>query len=65
MRLERDSKRVWEMQVMHIDYALLLDGLKAEREQGIQLMWLIATSPPMDVNLSLRTLRDMSSTPVI
>ena len=62
--LERDSKRVGNAGE-HIDYALLLDGLKAEREQGIKLMWLIATSPPMDVNLSLRTLRDMSSTPVI
>ena len=57
--LERDSKRVGNAGE-HIDYALLLDGLKV-----LQLMWLIATSPPMDVNLSLRTLRDMSSTPVI
>ena len=62
--LERDSKRVGNAGE-HIDYALLLDGLKAEREQGITIDVLIATSPPMDVNLSLRTLRDMSSTPVI
>jgi hypothetical protein len=59
--LERDSKRVGNAGE-HIDYALLLDGLK---NKVLQLMWLIATSPPMDVNLSLRTLRDMSSTPVI
>ena len=32
--LERDSKRVGNAGE-HIDYALLLDGLKAEREQGI------------------------------
>ena len=62
--LERDSKRVGNAGE-HIDYALLLDGLKAEREQGITIDVAIATSPPMDVNLSLRTLRDMSSTPVI
>ena len=31
--LERDSKRVGNAGE-HIDYALLLDGLKAEREQG-------------------------------
>ncbi len=34
--LERDSKRVGNAGG-HIDYALLLDGLKAEREQGITI----------------------------
>ena len=34
--LERDSKRVGNAGD-HIDYALLLDGLKAEREQGITI----------------------------
>lgn len=34
--LERDSKRVGNAG-NHIDYALLLDGLKAEREQGITI----------------------------
>ena len=34
--MERDSKRVGNAGE-HIDYALLLDGLKAEREQGITI----------------------------
>src|SRR5574344_1929264 len=34
--LQRDSKRVGNAGE-HIDYALLLDGLKAEREQGITI----------------------------
>ena len=34
--LERDSKRIGNAGD-HIDYALLLDGLKAEREQGITI----------------------------
>ena len=34
--LERDSKRVGNAGD-HVDYALLLDGLKAEREQGITI----------------------------
>ena len=34
--MERDSKRVGNAGD-HIDYALLLDGLKAEREQGITI----------------------------
>lgn len=34
--LERDSKRVGNAGT-HIDYALLCDGLKAEREQGITI----------------------------
>lgn len=35
--LERDSKRVGNAGENNIDYALLLDGLKAEREQGITI----------------------------
>ena len=35
--LERDSKRVGNAGEDNIDYALLLDGLKAEREQGITI----------------------------
>lgn len=35
--LERDSKRVGNAGAGEIDYALLLDGLKAEREQGITI----------------------------
>src|SRR5574344_1516225 len=35
--LERDSKRVGNAGAGQIDYALLLDGLKAEREQGITI----------------------------
>ncbi len=35
--LERDSKRVGNAGAGRIDYALLLDGLKAEREQGITI----------------------------
>ena len=53
--LERDSKRMGNAGD-HIDYALLLDGLKAEREQGI------TTSRPTTVSLSLPTLRDTSNT---
>ena len=35
--LERDSKRMGNAGPQHMDYALLLDGLKAEREQGITI----------------------------
>ncbi len=35
--LERDSKRMGNAGAGHIDYALLCDGLKAEREQGITI----------------------------
>lgn len=35
--LERDSKRVGNAGAGQIDYALLCDGLKAEREQGITI----------------------------
>ena len=35
--LERDSRRVGNAGAGQIDYALLLDGLKAEREEGITI----------------------------
>ena len=35
--LERDSKRIGNAGAGQIDYALLLDGLKAEREEGITI----------------------------
>ena len=35
--MERDSKRVGNAGAGQIDYALLLDGLKAEREEGITI----------------------------
>lgn len=35
--LERDSKRIGNAGAGEIDYSLLLDGLKAEREQGITI----------------------------
>ena len=62
--LERDSKRVGNAGE-HIDYALLLDGLKAEREQGITIDVATATSLPTAVSLSLRILRDTNSIHVI
>ena len=62
--LERDSKRVGNAGE-HIDYALLLDGLKAEREQGITIDVAIAISQRMAVSLSSRILRDTNSIPVI
>ena len=37
LALERDSKRVGNAGAGQIDYALLLDGLKAEREEGITI----------------------------
>ena len=54
--LERDSKRMGNAGD-HIDYALLLDGLKAEPST-----WHTATSRPTTVSLSLPILRDTSST---
>ena len=60
--LERDSKRVGNAGE-HIDYALLLDGLKASR--GLPLMLLTAISLPTTVNLSLPTLRGTSNTRAI
>ena len=59
--LERDSKRMGNAGD-HIDYALLLDGLKAEREPS---MWLTAISVRITVSSSLPTLRDTNSTPAI
>lgn len=61
--LERDSKRVGNAGE-HIDYALLLDGLKAEREQGITIDVAYRYFLLMAVSLSSRILRDTNSTPV-
>lgn len=46
----------------HIDYALLLDGLKAEREQGITIDVAYRYFLLITENLSLLILRDMNST---
>ena len=57
--LERDSKRMGNAGD-HIDYALLLDGLKANKASPST--WHTATSRPTIVSLSLPILRDTSST---
>lgn len=62
--LERDSKRMGNAGD-HIDYALLLDGLKAEREQVLRLMWHIDISLLIIVNSSLLILRGTSNIRVI
>ena len=62
--LERDSKRVGNAGE-HIDYALLLDGLKPNGNRVLRLMWLIVIFLPTAVSLLLRILRDMSSILVI
>ena len=49
--LERDSKRMGNAGD-HIDYALLLDGLKAEREQGITICLLYTSPSPRDRSVS-------------
>ena len=48
----------------HIDYALLLDGLKAEREQGITIDVAYRYSVRTTANLSSPILRDMNNIPV-
>jgi sulfate adenylyltransferase subunit 1 len=48
-----------------IDYSLLLDGLMAEREQGITIDVAYPTSTPKGAALSLPIRRDMKNTPVI
>ena len=62
--LERDSKRMGNAGD-HIDYALLLDGLKAEREQGITIDVHIDISLLIIVNSSLLILRGTSNIRVI
>lgn len=62
--LERDSKRMGNAGE-HIDYALLLDGLKAEREQGITIDVASAISARTTVSSSSPTPRGTSSTPGI
>lgn len=58
--LERDSKRMGNAGD-HIDYALLLDGLKAEREQGITIDVAYRYFSTNNRNSSLPTLRDTNS----
>ena len=45
-----------------IDFSLLVDGLAAEREQGITIDVAYRFFPPQDANSSLPTLRGMNST---
>ena len=58
--LERDSKRMGNAGD-HIDYALLLDGLRRSVSRVLLSTWPIATSPRITVNSSLPTLRDTNS----
>lgn len=46
-----------------LDFALLVDGLAAEREQGITIDVATATSRPSDASSSSPILRGTSSTP--
>ncbi len=62
--LQSDSKR-HGTQGEKLDLALLVDGLQAEREQGLPLMSPIAISPPKSVSSSSPTRQAMSSTPAI
>src|SRR6266516_2756851 len=74
-RLLYDSKAIFEDQLDAVertsrdrgeDYtnlALLTDGLRAEREQGIRSTWRTATSPPRSASSSSRTRRAIFSTP--
>ena len=59
--LERDTKRYGNAGG-EIDYALLLDGLKAEREQGITIDVAYRYFRPINGNSSSPTHRDTSST---
>ena len=49
----------------NLDFALLLDGLLAEREQGITIDVDIASLPPGCVDLSWPTRPDTSNSPAI
>ncbi len=60
--LENDSKAVGT-QGGEIDFALLVDGLAAEREQGITIDVAIASSPPTSASSSSPTPPAMSNTP--
>ena len=60
--LESDSKR-HGTQNGEIDFALLVDGLAAEREQGIPSTWPTASSAPTSASSSSPTAPGTSSTP--
>src|ERR1700729_1961431 len=60
--LTADSKRIGT-QGQNIDFALLVDGLAAEREQGSPSMWPIVTLRPRSANSSSPTRRATSNTP--
>ena len=74
-RLLYDSKSIFEDQYeairsaserrgeTDVNLSLLTDGLRAEREQGLRLTWLIATSPPLNVSSSLPIPRSYSVHP--
>ena len=59
--LQADSKRIGT-QGQRIDFALLVDGLAAEREQGSPSMWRIDSLPPTGANSSWQTPRVTSNT---
>ena len=61
--LKSDSKKVGT-QGGDIDFALLVDGLAAEREQGITIDVAYRFSQQIAENLLLPTPQGMSSTPV-
>jgi len=60
--LESDSKK-HGTQGGELDFALLVDGLSAEREQGITIDVPIVSSPPRSASSSSPTLPATSSTP--
>ncbi len=60
--LEADSRKSGT-QGEGLDFALLVDGLAAEREQGITIDVATATSRPSDASSSSPILRGTSSTP--
>jgi bifunctional enzyme CysN/CysC len=59
--LEADSKKVGT-QGGDLDFALLVDGLAAEREQGITIDVAYRASPPTSASSSSPTRRGTSST---
>ena len=63
MALERDSKRMGNAGD-HIDYALLLDGLKAEREQGITIDVAYRYFSTNNRKFIIADTRDMNNIPV-
>ena len=62
--LERDSKRMGNAGD-HIDYALLLDGLKPNANRALPSTWPTAISRQTNASSSSPTRRDTNSTPAI